>query len=192
LSLRKSLSLAAAAALALALAATFVALRGEPGFDAVRIGPWTSWPRLGGADIDPYARAASAVAGALPLGSGEGLVFIARADQSGAPLDARCDYEISGVGPPARFWTLAAHDVAGRLRPNKANRYALTSAELLRAADGSFSIAAAREARPGNWLPLGEKSRFTLILRAYQAHTSALADAYEGLTLPTILRGACS
>jgi len=181
-----------AAAVALGVAATLLSLRGEPGFDAVRLGPWSSWPLLGNSEIDPYARAVSAVEGALPLGGGEGLAFVAQVDETGSPLDARCDYQISGTAPPARFWTLTAYDAAGRLRTNVAERYGLTSAALLHSADGAFSITAAREARPGNWLPLGEKSRFILVLRAYQANTSALASAFEGLTLPTITRGLCS
>lgn len=188
----KPLPVVLAAAVALGVAATFLSLRGEPGFDAVRLGPWSAWPRLGNSEIDPYARAVSAVEGALPLGGAEGLAFLAQVDASGSPLDARCDYQISGAAPPARFWTLTAYDTAGRLRTNTALRYGFTSTALLRSADGGFSITAAREARPGNWLPLGEKSRFTLVLRAYQANTSALAGAFEGLTLPTITRGVCS
>jgi hypothetical protein len=181
-----------AAALALGITATIFSLQGDPGFGAVRLGPWTSWPRLGNAEIDPYARAVTAIDRTLPLGSGEGLAFIASADESGASLDSRCDYEISGASPPSRFWTLVAYDVDGRLRSNRAGRYGLTSSALLRSADGSFKIALAREARPGNWIPLGEKSRFNLVLRAYQANSSALSGAFEGLTLPTITRGPCS
>lgn len=186
------LPIALIAAVALGLAATIAALRGEPGFGAVRLGPWSTWPQLGNSDIDPYARAVSAVEGALPLGSAEGLAFIAQTDGAGVPLESRCDYEISGAAPLARFWTLAAYDTTGRLRANPAGRYGLTSTALLRSANGAFAITAAREARPGNWLPLGENGRFILILRAYQANTSALADAYEGLTLPSITRGLCS
>jgi hypothetical protein len=188
----KKLPVAVIAALALGFTATIFALVGDPGFGAVEFGPWISWPRLGGADIDPYARAAMAVEGAVPLGSGEGLAFVARADQAGAMLDSRCDYVISGAALPARFWTLTAYDVDGRLRPNPAGRYGLTSAALLRAADGAFSIVAAREARPGNWLPLGERSRFTLVLHAYEAASSSVGGAFEGLVMPRIERGECS
>lgn len=188
----KSLPVAALAALALGFAATIFALQGGPGFGAVRFGPWTSWPQLGASDIDPYARAVAAVDGLLPLGANEGETFVASIDARGAPLDLRCDYRISGSAIPARFWTLAAYDVDGRLRSNPAGRYGLTSAALLRSADGGFSIDAAREARPGNWLPLGEKSRFTLVLRAYEASTGAVAGAFEGLVMPTITRGDCS
>ena len=181
-----------AAALALAFAATIAGLQGGPGFGALRLGPWTAWPKLGNSEIDPYARAVVAVEGALPLGSGEGLAFIAQADRSGAPLDSRCDYEISGAAPPGRFWTLAAYDLEGRLRENPSGRYGLTSAGLLRATDGSYSIVAARQARPGNWLPLGEKSRFVLVLRAYPFSSGAASEAFSGLAMPTIVKGACS
>ncbi|HUO55101.1 MAG TPA: DUF1214 domain-containing protein [Rhodoblastus sp.] len=188
----RALPFAAIAALALGLAATLLSLQNGPGFGAVRIGAWTAWPQIGGSDIDPYARASIAVDGALPLGANEGLAFVATTDDSGAPLDARCDYLIGGRAPSARFWTLSAYDVDGRLRPNAADRYGLTSAALLRDSQGGFVIDAAREARPGNWLPLGEKSRFILVLRAYQAATSVVENAFEAMTLPTIARGACS
>ena len=188
----RALPVAAIAAVALGLTATIAALQGDPPFGAVRIGPWASWPNLGDSEIDPYARAVVAVDGTLPIGSGEGMAFIAKSDNAGALLDARCDYRIAGGAPSARFWTLSAYDVDGRLRPNAAGRYGLTSAALLRDSDGGFAIDASREARPGNWLPLGEKSRFILVLRAYQLTSSAVAGAYEGVVLPEITRGACS
>jgi hypothetical protein len=188
----KALPLTVIAALALSSAATLVSLQDGPGFGAVRLGAWTSWPQVGDSDIDPYARASLALDGALPLGAREGLAFVATADDDGAPLDARCDYRISGGAPAARFWTLSAYDVDGHLRPNVADRFGLASDALLRDSDGGFVIDAARAARPGNWLPLGERSRFVLILRAYQARTSAVGDAYEGLSVPSIARGECS
>lgn len=188
----RALPVAMVAAVALGLTGTVAALQGDPPFGAVAIGPWSSWPNLGDSEIDPYARAVVAVDGVLPLGGGEGMAFIAKTDSRGAALDARCDYRISGGAPSARFWTLAAYDVEGRLRQNAANRYGLTSAALLREPDGAFVIDASREARPGNWLPLGEKSRFLLVLRAYQMTGSSVTGVFEGLALPTIERGACS
>jgi len=180
------------AALGLGLAATAYALRGEPGFDSVRLGPWTTWPQLGGADIDPYERAVVASDGLAPMGVNEGLLFLARVDESGAPLEARCSYRISGTDLPARLWTLAAYRIDGRPAPNLADRQGLSSAGLLRASGGDFVIEAARQARPGNWLPLGNDETFVLALRLYQASASTLSKAYEGLTLPTISRGDCA
>ncbi len=188
----KALPLTAIAALALGSAATLVSLQGGPGFGAVRLGAWTTWPQVGDSDIDPYARASLAIDGSLPLGAKEGLAFVATTDDDGAPLDARCDYHIFGEAPAARFWTLSAYDVDGHSRPNIAHRFGMTSNSLLRDSDGDFVIEAARQARPGNWLPLGEKSRFILILRAYQSRTSAVGDAYEGVNVPSIARGECS
>ncbi|PPQ34894.1 DUF1214 domain-containing protein [Rhodoblastus acidophilus] len=180
------------AALGLGLAATAVSTSGDPGFAPVRLGPWTSWPQLGGAEIDPYERASVAMDGVAPIGLNEGLSFLARADDLGAPLDSRCDYQIAGSDLPARLWTLAAYSEGGRPLDNPAGRSGLTSAGLLRAEGGDFVIDAAREARPGNWLPLGSARSFVLALRLYQASTSALSSAYDGLSLPKITRGSCS
>jgi hypothetical protein len=180
------------AAFALGLGATAFALSGDPGFSGVRLGPWESWPHLGAPDIDPYARAVTAVRGAAPLGVNEGLAFVAGEDDKGAPLEARCSYEISGPTLPARLWTLAAYRGDGQLEPNAADRQGLSSAGLLRAANGDFVIQASRSARSGNWLPLGGRRSFVLALRLYQASTGALSSAYDGLVLPKITRGACS
>jgi hypothetical protein len=180
------------AAVALGLGATAVSLSGDPGFGGVRLGPWASWPHLGAPDIDPYARAVTALDGAAPLGVNEGLAFFAGEDDKGAAFDSRCSYEISGPTLPARLWTLAVYRGDGRLEPNAADRQGLSSAQLLRAANGDFVIRASRSARPGNWLPLGETRSFVLALRLYQASTGALSSAYDGLVLPKISRGACS
>jgi hypothetical protein len=179
------------AALGLGFAATAIALSGEPGFDRVRLGPWTSWPHLGGPDIDPYERAGAAVDGLAPIGANEGLAFLASVDDLGDPLDSRCSYRISGSDLPARLWTLAVYRVDGRPQRNLADRRGLTSAGLLRAGNGDFVIEAARQARPGNWLPLGESRAFVLALRLYQAGASALSNTYDGLTLPNIARESC-
>jgi hypothetical protein len=180
------------AALGLGLAATAIALRGEPGFEAVRLGSWSTWPHLGVADIDPYERAVVASEGLAPLGVNEGLLFLARVDDRGAPLESRCDYTIAGADLPARLWTLSAYRSDGRPQQNLADRHGLTSAGLLRRSGGDYVIAAAREARAGNWLPLGDGPTFVLALRLYQAGASTLSKAYEGLSLPTITRGDCS
>ena len=181
----------AIAAIGLGLAATVIVLSGEPGFERVQLGPWTSYPHLGAPDIDPYARAAAAVDGLAPIGLNEGLAFLASTDDFGVALDSRCAYRISGSDLPARLWTLAAYRADGRMQANLAGRQGLSSAGLLRAAGGDFVIAAAREARPGNWLPLGKSRSFVLALRLYQASTSALSSAYDGLSLPAITREAC-
>ena len=74
------------------------------------IGAWTARPRTGTSDIDPYSRATITRNGELPIGTGDGVAFTARADDKKKLLDGRCDVVVSGVTPPARFWTLTLYD----------------------------------------------------------------------------------
>ena len=90
------------------LGVTYVTLRHGVSFGAVRAGPWTTWPRAGGADIDPYLRAQLTRSGEIPLGATEGVSFIARKDSAGATLNGACSYRVSGQTPQARYWTLTA------------------------------------------------------------------------------------
>ena len=104
------------------------------------IGAWTARPKTGTADIDPYSRAAVARSGELPIGSGDGVAFIASTDDKDRPLDGRCDVVVSGVTPAARFWTLTLYDTKGQLVANSLQRYGFTSQEIVRSADGAFEI----------------------------------------------------
>src|SRR5690242_16328851 len=102
------------------------------------IGSWTARPKTGTADIDPYSRATIVRNGELPIGTGDGVAFTASKDDKNKPLDGRCDVVLSGITPPARFWTLALYDNKGHLVANALQRYGFTSEEIVRAADGSF------------------------------------------------------
>jgi len=176
---------------ALGLGFTFFALERELGFGALSLGPWTAWPKNGTTEIDPYARAITARNGETPLGSAEGLAFIARTDSDGAPLESRCDYNLTGPMPEARFWTLTLLSPAGFLVENKADRYGFTSADILRRADGAFEIGMAREARAGNWLPIGALDRFILALRLYDSPLASAAATIDPASLPKLSRQGC-
>src|SRR6187455_1263100 len=139
-------SFAVAAVFGLGL--TQYALTRGTAFGAITIGAWTAWPKTGTADIDPYARAAVARSGELPIGSGDGVAFYTSSDDTGRALDGRCVVKLSGITPPARFWTVTLYDLDGRLVPNAANRYGFTSQEIARRADGNFEIAVSPRARP--------------------------------------------
>src|SRR5687767_206418 len=65
------------------LGLTQFALTRGTAFGAITIGAWTAWPKTGTSDIDPYARAAIARSGELPIGSGDGVAFFASADDAG-------------------------------------------------------------------------------------------------------------
>src|SRR5438105_11097448 len=154
-------------AAAFGLGLTWLTLSKGVAFGGVNIGAWTAYPKIGTTEIDPYARATLARTGLLPVGSGDGIAFFARADDHGRPFDGRCDVTVHGTTPPARFWTLTLYDPDGRLVANSVNRYGFTSQEIVRRSDGSFDIVIAPRARAGNWLPTAGVERYILIMRFY-------------------------
>ena len=176
---------------ALGLAATYVATFGAFPFGAAHSGPWTSWPKAGAADADPYARAIIARQAVAPLGNGEGLAFVATTDDSGRPLDGSCDYRIAGSPPVARLWTLNLFTPEGRLLAPGPGRRAISSDQLLRSAGGEFEIVVAPSARPGNWLSTPNGAPFAIALNLYDTNVSPTQTSLEGLTLLSIKRGAC-
>ena len=157
----------------------------------VAVGPWRSVPRDSGAGDDPYALAAVARAGLLPLGAAEGLSFLASSDSAGAPLEARCDYVVTGPMPPARYWTLSLLDPRGFPVANAANRYAFTSSDVLRFDTSPAAITVSATARSGNWLPVGGGRGFVLMLRLYDTSLSTERTSFDKIQLPPISRGTC-
>jgi len=178
-------------AAAIGLGSTWVALTHDTGFGTLQIGAWMARPKTGTSDIDPYTRAAIARTGALPVAIGDGVAFVARSDDSGRPLDGRCDAVISGTTPAARFFTLTLYDPDGRLVANSLDRQGFTSEELVRRQDGSFEIAVAPRARPGNWLPTGGVERYILIMRFYDTSVGVATRAEREAPMPSVKIGGC-
>ena len=180
-----------ALAAACGLGATWLAVTEGVAFGGVRAGSWTAWPKNGTVAIDPYARAAMARSGALPLGSGDGVAFLARQDDAGNPLDGRCDVTLTGTTPAARFWTLTVSTPEGRLLPNPMNRHGITSQEAIRREDGSVVIVLAPNARAGNWVPTGGVDRYMLTLRLYETSVGVATRTGRETTMPRISLGTC-
>lgn len=180
-----------AIAAAVGLGLTWTTANQGTAFGAVTIGAWTARPKTGTADIDPYARAAVARSGELPVGSGDGVTFMALADDAGNPLDGRCDIEVSGVTPPARYWTLTIYDRQGRMIANSLNRFGFTSQEIARAANGEFAIRLAPRARAGNWLPTGGIDRYTIAVRLYDTPVGAATRNRRDAPMPAIATVSC-
>jgi len=183
-------SFAVAAAFGFGL--TQFALTRGTAFGAITIGAWTAWPKTGTADIDPYARAAIARSGELPIGSGDGVAFFASSDDTGRPLDGRCTVIIAGTTPAARFWTMTLYDLDGRLVANAADRYGFTSQEIARRADGNFEIVLAPRARPGNWLPTGGIDRYVMVLRLYDTPVGVATRTAKDAAMPAVTSGVCT
>ena len=182
---------ALAVAAAVGLGATYFALTHNAAFGALRIGAWTAWPKTGTQDADPYARAEIARTGRLPVALGDGVTFLASTDDKGKRLDGRCDVQIVGVTPAARFWTLTLYNREGELVPNSINRYAFTSQEIVRRGDGSFEIVVAPRANAGNWLPTGGVERYTLALRFYDTAVGVATKEGREVPMPAVKTRSC-
>nr|WP_249798089.1 DUF1214 domain-containing protein [Bradyrhizobium zhengyangense] len=159
---------------------------------ALTIGAWTARPRTGTADVDPYSRATIVRNGELPIGTGDGVAFTATTDDKKKALDGRCDVVVSGVTPPARFWTLTLYDRKGHLVANSLQRYGFTSQEILRQSDGSFEIHIAARSRAGNWLPTGGIERYALMFRLYDTPVGVATRTKRDAPMPSISTVGCS
>jgi hypothetical protein len=183
--------LAFTVAAAVGLGATWLTLTRGAAFGALQLGAWTAWPKTGSLSIDPYARAEIARVGTLPVALGDGIAFYAIADEQGRPFNGRCEVELSGITPPARYWTLTLYDRSGKLVANAINRYGFTSHELVRRRDGSFSISVSPRARPGNWLPTGGVDSYELVLRLYDTPVGVATRAGREAPMPAVTTRAC-
>lgn len=174
------------------IGATWMTATRGTDFGTLTIGAWTARPRTGTADIDPYSRASIARSGELPVGTGDGIAFMATRDDRNRPLDGRCDVVVSGVTPAARFWTLTLYDSRGRLVANSLQRYGFTSQEIVRSADGSFDVHVAPRSRAGNWLPTGGIERYSLVLRLYDTPVGVATRTQRDAPMPSIGTVGCS
>ena len=68
----------------------------------------------------------------------------------------------------------------GELIANPAQRYAFTSQSIALRPDGTFAVALAREASPGNWLPTGGAGRLALMFTTFDAGTPMLGKPARG------------
>ncbi|WP_029003691.1 DUF1214 domain-containing protein [Azorhizobium doebereinerae] len=179
------------AATAIGLGATWLAVTKSRGMDLVRAGAWEGWPRSGTTQADPYARAFISRSGELPLELADGLLFLAREDSSGHPLDGRCDIRIVGRLPQARLWTLSVTDGKGNLIDNEAQRHGFTSSEPVYTSAGDVNVVLSPRAHAGNWVPTGARSRVQVALRLYDAPFSFASGVVDGSILPRITTERC-
>ncbi|WP_275789645.1 DUF1214 domain-containing protein [Pararhizobium gei] len=174
------------------IASAVYALRATVGFGAIALGPWVAFPDAQTEKTDPYAKAHRARAGKLLLGGAEGLQFTAAQDSNGARLSADCSYDITGVTPPARFWTLYATDAGDRpLKTGPALPGALNARTVLRQPDSSLVIHVSPVAQPGNWLAVQRVGPFKLVLTLLDTPTAGSSGVID-LTMPKIVRTGCT
>jgi len=173
------------------LGSTWVALTRNTGFGTLKIGAWMARPKTGTSDVDPYSRATITRNGELPVGTGDGITFIASTDDKGRTLDGRCDVLVSGTTPPARFWTMTLYDTQGQLVANTLQRYGFTSQEIVRGSAGNFEVRIASRARTGNWLPTGGIDKYLLVMRLYDTPVGVATRGQRDAPMPQIATTGC-
>lgn len=159
------------------------------GAGTLRIGPWLASPKAGTTDADPYARAIAARLGTLPIALADGLALVADRDSTGAALDGRCTYLVSGTMPPARAWTLTAAGADYQPVVAQSVRQGFTSYEIVRFGERPVDILLAPEARAGNWLPSGGAPDVRLILRLYDTPIATTISA--ATPMPAVTKQGC-
>lgn len=168
----------------------WTAANGLPVSD-LSIGAWRADPDAGTIGADPYAVAHTVRSGEAPLSYGDGLAFTARTDDSGRPLDAACDYELSGELPPGRLWTLSAFTPDGRRFATGAKALGVTSATDVRTVGQPLKIALSTRARPGAWAPLEGEGAFALRLSLYETVIGTPLERANPSALLAIRRLGC-
>ncbi|WP_048649469.1 DUF1214 domain-containing protein [Nitratireductor soli] len=169
----------------------WLALETTRSIGSVDVGAWTTFPRAGTRQADPYARARSARIGELALGQAEGVSFIADHDDAGAPLLRQCSYLIEGPVPAVRFFTLyAAGPTRRALQAPERFSAALHSQSLLWREKQQLSISLGRHAHPGNWLAVEGRGPMLLVLTLFDTPISTGARVDE-IDLPRITRVGC-
>lgn len=173
------------------IASAVWALKATVGFGSISIGPWVAFPEAQTENADPYAKAHRARAGELLYGGAEGLTFTAQTDDKGEKLSAACSYDVSGLTPQARFWTLYAANADGLpLRPGSDLPSAINSWTVLRAEDSSFIIHASPIAKPDNWLALRHSGTFRLVLTLLDTPTAGSSGLID-LAMPKVVKTGC-
>jgi len=178
-------------AVVLGLASAYVGIFWMRGGDAqVHNGPWETNLLTGSASADPYLRTYIAVTGILALNKNETIYYEANRDSGGEPLDGKCSYRIDGKDPDARWWSITVYGKDHYLLPNKEKRYSVSKNNVMRGADGSFSVRLSTTQEEGNWIATSEDG-FELTLRLYNPAESVRARP-DAVPLPSITKEACS
>lgn len=155
----------------------------------ISVGAWKIWPEE---DQDsPYGTAHYLLAGRLPPAVHQVNVYETERDDEGRLLDAACVYTLTGPAQSVRWWEIAIIDpLSGPVFPGNAPMSGTSSAQIISAADGTFTLTIAREPKPGNWISPGELTHFGLAMSLRFARLHETIEPAEAL--PRIARGACA
>ncbi|MEM6711483.1 MAG: DUF1214 domain-containing protein [Pseudomonadota bacterium] len=146
----------------------------------VKVGPWEALRAVGDTAADPYVHAFIASSGQLPLGSAEGVRFIAWQTNSGRALVANCSIQVSGTVDVGRLWTLSITRADGTaVVLSGTGQAGLHSQDVVYNADGSFDLSIGPTPDALNAVLLRSPAQLSLILSVYDGSISNLAEDSE-------------
>ena len=160
-------------------------------FGDVEIDGWRTDFAIGSETADPYTRARIARHGLLALAQSEAVYFTRSVDDSGQPLRENCTYRLSGVGQPARWWSITLYDADSRLPMNED---AALSIDASQAGEGPWSaiIAPEKAHESSHWISSRNAGNFDLTLRLYVPDAELLETPGRALNPPRISRLGCT
>jgi hypothetical protein len=174
-------------AVLLGVSSAWWVLRHAPWMNAsITVGAWKANMRAGSVDADMYTRASIAVNALLALGREETMYFVAAQDDSGRPLQSRCNYSVEGIPPQARWWSVTAYakDLFLFDAPNR--QYSLNGSTAQLDAQGKFRLTIGPQQQGGTfWLPTPGDTSVILTLRLYNP-SPQLQAAPGSLQAPSI------
>ena len=178
-------------AVVLGLGSAYVAARfAVPGDSAIENGPWSTSLAAGGTNADAYTRALVAITGLLALNKDETIYFGATKDSAGETLDGDCSYRIEGRDPDARWWSITVYGNDHFLIDTPSRRYSISKANVVRGADGAFTVRLSTVEETGNWIATSADG-FQLTLRLYNPGATVKGDP-ASVPLPAIVKESCS
>lgn len=164
------------------------------GMSGVDAGIWRTNLLVGSSDADAHTRARIAIGAVLALDRSETLYYTTDIDDSGAALRAECSYRISGVPPPARWWSITAYAADNFLFPNAERRYSIGGDNAVLDTEGRFAALVGPKAPEDPrlfWIPTSGRGGMRLTLRLYNPDAS-LQRAPQELAAPSMkLAGIC-
>lgn len=152
---------------ALGLLVTWLMLTSPLARGRISDGPWQTASAGANERGNPAMQAFVALHGLFALAPNEAVYYTATTDGTGAALDGRCRYTLTGAAPAAGWWSVTAYGPDDYLIANPAHRYSVTSAAAgARDASGHVAIQVGGGDGGDAWIPAAP-GRFSLTLRLY-------------------------
>ncbi len=183
-------AIAAIGGVAIGLFSAQKLINGYEGFFSHQRGPWQIWPTGRAAGSNPYVRAHFLINDRLPISQFEVNEFEASADDQKRPLDANCNYVISGPPPKTRWWSLYTLSKSDQPILVSNPKTSVHSGAIVFEPGGVYKINLSLEPKPGNWITPGDDGTFKLIFRYYNPVRSIISQ-FKLDDLPGIKRETC-